>query len=98
MAKVLQGIVSSDKPDKSIVVTVVTHKNHPLYKKRYISSKKIMAHDAKNQAKAGDKVLISQTRPLSAKKRYELSKILERPILNEKDSDIESSLKSKETL
>lgn len=90
MAKTLQGVVSSDKPDKSIVVTIVTHKNHPIYKKRYISSKKIMAHDAKNQAKVGDKVLISQSRPISAKKRYELNKIIERAVLNESIKTVES--------
>lgn len=85
MAKVLQGTVSSDRPDKSIVVTIVTHKSHPIYKKRYISSQKVMAHDETNQAKIGDKVLISETRPLSAKKRYELKEILERPALNDND-------------
>lgn len=83
MAKVLQGTVSSDRPDKSIVVTIVTHKSHPIYKKRYISSNKIMAHDEKNEAKIGDKVLISETRPLSARKRFELKEIVERPALNE---------------
>lgn len=83
MAKTLTGIVSSDKPDKSIVVTVVTHKTHPIYKKRYISSKKFMAHDEKNEAKTGDKVTISETRPISAKKRFTLEKIVERPLLRE---------------
>jgi small subunit ribosomal protein S17 len=85
MAKILQGTVSSDKPDKSIVVNIVTHKNHPIYKKRYISSKKVMAHDEKNEAKVGDKVIISETRPLSAKKRFELKKIIERPALREEE-------------
>lgn len=85
MAKVLQGTVTSDRPDKSIVVTIVTHKSHPIYKKRYIASQKVMAHDEKNEAKIGDKVLISETRPLSARKRYELKKIVERPTLRESD-------------
>lgn len=85
MAKVLQGTVTSDRPDKSIVVTIVTHKSHPIYKKRYIASQKVMAHDEKNEAKIGDKVLISETRPLSARKRYELKKIVERPALSESD-------------
>lgn len=85
MAKVLQGTVTSDRPDKSIVVTIVTHKSHPIYKKRYIASQKVMAHDEKNEAKIGDKVLISETRPLSARKRYELKKIVERPALRESD-------------
>ncbi len=81
MAKRLVGVVTSDKADKSIVVRVVTHKTHPIYKKQYISSKKFMAHDEKNEAKIGDKVSITETRPLSARKRYELSKIIERPVL-----------------
>lgn len=85
MAKVLQGTVTSDRPDKSIVVTIVTHKSHPIYKKRYIASQKVMAHDQKNEAKIGDKVLISETRPLSARKRYELKKIIERPALRDED-------------
>ena len=85
MAKILQGTVTSDRPDKTIVVTIVTHKSHPLYKKRYISSQKVMAHAEKNEAKIGDKVQISETRPLSARKRYELKKILERPTLTDKD-------------
>lgn len=83
MAKTLQGTVTSDRPDKSIVVTIVTHKSHPIYKKRYIASQKVMAHDEKNEAKIGDKVLITETRPLSARKRYQLTKIVERPALRE---------------
>lgn len=81
MAKRLVGVVMSDKADKSIVVKVVTHKTHPIYKKQYISSKKFMAHDEKNEAKTGDKVSITETRPLSARKRFILSKIIERPVL-----------------
>lgn len=84
MAKVLQGTVSSDRPNKTIVVTVVTHKSHPLYKKRYISSKKIMAHDETNQAKVGDKVSIIETKPISANKYFRLLEIIERPAINEK--------------
>lgn len=85
MAKTLQGTVTSDRPDKSIVVTIVTHKSHPIYKKRYIDSQKVMAHDEKNEAKIGDKVIITETRPLSARKRYQLTKIVERPALREEE-------------
>lgn len=85
MAKILQGKVTSDKPDKSIVVTVVTHKTHPIYKKQYIDSQKVMAHDEKNEAKEGDTVTISETRPLSAKKRYILDKIIDRPVISDKE-------------
>ncbi len=81
MAKVLTGTVTSDRPDKSIVVTIDTHKSHPIYKKRYIVSQKVMAHDEKNEAKTGDKVSIEETRPLSARKRYILKTIIEKPAL-----------------
>lgn len=86
MAKVLQGTVSSDRPNKTIVVTVVTHKSHPLYKKRYISSKKVMAHDENNKAKTGDKVTIIETKPISANKHFRLLEVVERPVINEKIS------------
>ncbi len=76
MAKTLQGVVSSDKADKTIVVTVVTRKTHPIYKKKYSSSKKFMAHDEKNEAKTGDTVIIAETRPLSARKRFILESIV----------------------
>jgi small subunit ribosomal protein S17 len=78
MAKTLTGVVSSDKADKTIVVTVTTRKTHPLYKKQYTSSRKFMAHDEQNQAKVGDKVVITETRPLSAQKRFKLDKVVER--------------------
>ena len=78
MAKTLIGVVSSDKGDKTIVVTVTSRKTHPIYKKQYTFSTKFMAHDEQNAAKVGDKVSIMETRPLSARKRFTLDKILER--------------------
>lgn len=78
MAKTLTGVVSSDKGDKTIVVTVATRKTHPLYKKQYTYSSKFMAHDESNIAKIGDKVLIAETRPLSARKRFILETVLEK--------------------
>jgi small subunit ribosomal protein S17 len=78
MAKSLTGVVASDKGNKTIVVTVQTRKTHPLYKKQYTVSKRFMAHDEKNEAQAGDKVLIAETRPISAQKRFRLEKIVER--------------------
>jgi small subunit ribosomal protein S17 len=81
MAKQLIGIVSSNKGDKTIVVTVQTRKTHPLYRKQYTVSKKFMAHDAKNEAQPGDKVAIAETRPLSARKRHTLDRIIEKPAL-----------------
>ena len=77
MAKALVGIVSSDKTDKTIVVTVTTRKTHPLYKKQYSVTSKFMAHDENNEAHVGDRVQLSETRPLSARKRFKLAKILE---------------------
>ena len=81
MAKQLIGIVSSAKGDKTIVVTVHTRKTHPLYRKQYTVSKKFMAHDEKNEAQTGDKVAIAETRPLSARKRHALDRIIEKPAL-----------------
>jgi small subunit ribosomal protein S17 len=81
MAKTITGVVSSSKTDKTIIVTVHTRKTHPLYRKQYTVSKKFMAHDEQNEAQVGDKVEIAETRPLSARKRFILSKILEKPAL-----------------
>lgn len=89
MAKVLVGIVSSDKPNKSIVVTVRTPRTHPLYKKQYTVSRRFMAHDENNEARIGDKVSIVETRPISARKRHVLKKIIERPVIRE-DQKIEA--------
>lgn len=87
MAKTLTGVVSSAKSDKTIVVTVTTHKTHPIYKKRYIASKKFMAHDEKNEAKLGDKVVIAETRPLSARKRFILSKVIEHATIRHEEGE-----------
>ncbi len=76
MAKTLTGVVSSDKTDKTIVVSVATRKTHPIYKKQYTETKKFMAHDEKNEAHSGDTVVISETRPLSARKRFILDRVL----------------------
>jgi small subunit ribosomal protein S17 len=85
MAKTLTGVVSSDRGDKTIVVTVTTRKTHPLYKKQYTSSKKFMAHDEKNEAHIGDKVIIEETRPLSARKRYILKQVVERAAIRHEE-------------
>lgn len=83
MSKTITGIVSSDKADKTIVVTVQTRKTHPIYRKQYSVSRKFMAHDENNEAQVGDKVTIVETRPLSARKRYALDRIVEKPKLRE---------------
>ncbi len=81
MAKTVVGIVSSDKADKTIVVSVHTPKTHPLYKKQYSTTKKFIAHDEKNEAHLGDKVSIMETRPISKRKRFTLKRIIERPVI-----------------
>jgi small subunit ribosomal protein S17 len=83
MAKQIIGTVTSNKGDKTIVVTVHERKTHPLYKKQYTVSKKFIAHDEKNEAEPGDKVSIVETRPISARKRHSLSQIIEKPVLRE---------------
>jgi small subunit ribosomal protein S17 len=83
MAKTIVGIVTSNKTDKTIVVTVHTRKTHPLYKKQYTVTSKFMAHDEQNEAQPGDKVSIVETRPISARKRFKLAEILEKPELRE---------------
>ena len=77
MARQLQGVVSSDKGDKTIVVTVTTRKTHPLYKKQYSVTTKFMAHDETNEAHVGDKVLLTETRPYSKRKYFKLERIVE---------------------
>ena len=78
--KTYRGTVISDKMDKTITVIVETKKTHPIYGKRVKYSKKFKAHDAKNEAKIGDKVLIMETRPLSATKRFRLVEIVEKAV------------------
>jgi len=74
----LQGIVVSDKMEKTIVVDIMLRKLHPLYKKYLTRSKKVKAHDEKNDAKVGDTVRVVETRPLSRDKRWRLAEIVER--------------------
>ncbi len=71
----LQGVVVSDKMDKTIVVEVETHKRHAKYLKRIKYSNKYYAHDEKNEAHVGDVVTIMGCRPLSATKRFRLVSI-----------------------
>jgi small subunit ribosomal protein S17 len=72
------GIVSSNKMDKSIVVSEVKRVKHPMYGKFVLNTKKYVAHDEKNDCNAGDKVRIMETRPLSKSKRWRLVEIIER--------------------
>lgn len=77
MAHTIIGHVASSKGDKTIVVAVATRKTHPIYKKQYTVTRKFMAHDETNQAHEGDRVQIEECRPLSARKRFTLVKVLE---------------------
>ncbi|MBR3157404.1 30S ribosomal protein S17 [Candidatus Saccharibacteria bacterium] len=78
MAHSLIGTVTSDKRDKTITVSIVSRETHPLYRKQYSKTRKYTAHDAKNEAKVGDRVEIAMTRPLSKTKAYTLVKVLEK--------------------
>jgi small subunit ribosomal protein S17 len=71
------GIVVSDKMDKTIVVKIERKAMHPLYGKTVKITKKYKAHDEENVAKVGDKVLITETRPLSRDKRWRLVRVIE---------------------
>jgi small subunit ribosomal protein S17 len=76
--KVRQGLVVSDKMDKTIVVLVERMTSHPLYKKRIKRSKKYHAHDSENVCREGDIVEIMETRPLSKTKRWRVTKIVKK--------------------
>lgn len=95
MAKTMTGIVASNKGDKTIVVLVATRKTHPIYKKQYTVGKRFMAHDEKNEAQEGDKVLIAETKPISARKRFILSKILETAAITHVEAAVELPEKTK---
>ena len=76
--KVREGIVVSDKMDKTVVVLEETMRLHKIYKKRVKTSKKYKAHDEKNECGVGDRVQIMETRPLSKDKRWRVVTILEK--------------------
>jgi small subunit ribosomal protein S17 len=76
--KVREGLVVSDKMDKTIVVEVEDRVKHPLYGKVMRRTSKLKAHDEQNTAGIGDRVLLMETRPLSATKRWRLVEVLEK--------------------
>ena len=78
LRKTRVGVVSSDKMDKTVVVTVKDKIKHPLYKKIVNRTIKFKAHDEKNECGVGDKVLIMETRPLSKDKRWRVVEIIEK--------------------
>ncbi|MBI4515048.1 MAG: 30S ribosomal protein S17 [Deltaproteobacteria bacterium] len=79
-AKVRQGVVVSDKMDKTVVVAVERLVRHPKYKKYLRRQKQYKAHDEQNQCGVGDRVLIAETRPLSRDKRWAVRAILEKAV------------------
>jgi small subunit ribosomal protein S17 len=78
MAKTLTGVVTSDKRDKTITVTVTSRETHPIYGKQYTVNRKYTAHDENNEAHEGDTVTIAETRPISKTKSFTLSEIVEK--------------------
>jgi small subunit ribosomal protein S17 len=78
MAKTITGIVAAKKTDKTIVVTEHVRLTHPLYRKQYTVTKRFLAHDEKNEAQEGDKVVIIETRPISARKHFKLQQIIQK--------------------
>ena len=78
LRKTRVGLVTSDKMDKTIVVSVVDNVKHPLYGKIVKRTYKLKAHDEENQCRIGDRVKVMETRPLSKDKRWRLVEIMEK--------------------
>jgi len=78
LRKTLIGLVSSDKMEKTITVSVERKVKHPMYGKYIKKTKKFVAHDEKNECNEGDTVKIMETRPLSKRKTWRLIEIIER--------------------
>jgi small subunit ribosomal protein S17 len=99
MAKTLTGIVTSDKRDKTITVTVTSRETHPIYKKQYTVNRKYQAHDEQNEAHMGDKVQISEIRPVSKTKAFTLANIETRAVgsVELKDDVVNTDTASEET-
>lgn len=75
-ARKIEGVVISDKSDKTVVVSVKRIKTHKKYRKQYVEHKKFMAHDPKNECKAGDKVRIIECAPISKRKKWQVAGII----------------------
>ncbi len=78
LRKEMIGIVTSDKMDKTVVVSVATSVKHPIYKKIVKRTYKLKAHDENNECHVGDKVRVMETRPLSKDKRWRLVEVIEK--------------------
>lgn len=78
LRKTRVGLVTSDKMDKTVVVSIVNSVKHPLYGKIMKRTYKLKAHDENNECKIGDRVKVMETRPLSKDKRWRLVEIIEK--------------------
>ena len=78
LRKTRVGLVTSDKMDKTIVVSVTDNVKHPLYNKIVKRTYKLKAHDENNECRIGDRVNVMETRPLSKDKRWRLVEIVEK--------------------
>ncbi|MBS7360060.1 MAG: 30S ribosomal protein S17 [Acutalibacteraceae bacterium] len=78
LRKTRVGIVTSDKMDKTVVVSIKDRVQHPLYKKIVNRTLKVKAHDELNECGIGDRVMIMETRPLSKDKRWRVCEIIEK--------------------
>ena len=81
LRKVMIGTVSSNKMDKTVVVSVETSEKHKIYGKVQKRTYKLKAHDEKNECQEGDKVKVMETRPLSKDKRWRVVEIVEKAII-----------------
>ena len=78
LRKTRTGKVVSDKMDKTVVIAIADHVQHPLYKKIVKRTVKLKAHDENNECRIGDRVLVMETRPLSKDKRWRVVEIIEK--------------------
>ena len=78
LRKTRVGMVVSDKMDKTVVVAIIDNVKHPLYKKIVKRTVRLKAHDEKNECRAGDRVEVMETRPLSKDKRWRVIEIIEK--------------------
>ena len=81
LRKVMIGIVTSDKMDKTVTVSVKNSVKHPIYGKIVKRTYKLKAHDEENTCKVGDKVKVMETRPLSKDKRWRVVEIIEKAVI-----------------
>jgi small subunit ribosomal protein S17 len=80
LSKTREGVVVSDKMEKSVVVAVTTHQKHPRFGKYVRKTKRYSAHDEQNSCNVGDTVKIIETRPLSKTKRWRIKEIIQKAV------------------